>query len=32
MAGDEALQKVREAFDRVRREGGLGGWGSTTSS
>jgi hypothetical protein len=27
MADDETLQKVREAFDLVRREGGLGGWG-----
>jgi len=27
MAGEETLQKVREAFDLVGREGGLGGWG-----
>jgi hypothetical protein len=27
MADDETLQKVREAFDLGRREGGLGGWG-----
>jgi hypothetical protein len=27
MADDETLQKVREAFDLVRREGGLGAWG-----
>jgi len=27
MADDETLQKVREAFALVRREGDLGGWG-----
>jgi hypothetical protein len=27
MADDETLQKVREAFDLMRREGRLGGWG-----
>jgi hypothetical protein len=27
MAAEETLQRVREAFDLVRREGGLGGWG-----
>jgi hypothetical protein len=27
MADEETLQKVREAFDLVGREGGLGGWG-----